>query len=254
MKKDDLDEMLTEALREYVKNTEVQSEEVSKVKFSQRHEKNMEQLFKSVADGTFENFDDDGELENDKNNVVELKNSKHIYIKYAKVAVFILLGLVASLAIAPSMSAWRKEELGLYGDEMDDYAWGLRNDKTEILEAPKKNIDEYVNKFGYLPEGVQVSKVEDNPFYLYIQFEGEDNKNFIFKLTKKINNAIDMEETGFEKCDINDFEIMYVEKSGESTAIWFKNEKEYRLYGDIDWNETIGIISNIKYKEFEEKF
>ena len=58
MKNDNFDEILTEALKEYVKDKERKTEDVPKVEFSKRHEENMKKLFKSVADGTFDDIEE----------------------------------------------------------------------------------------------------------------------------------------------------------------------------------------------------
>ena len=69
MKNDNFDEILTETLKEYVKDKERKTEDVPKVEFSKRHEENMKKLFKSVADGTFDDIEETR---------IELKNKKNI--------------------------------------------------------------------------------------------------------------------------------------------------------------------------------
>lgn len=245
MKNDNFDEILTETLKEYVKDKERKTEDVPKVEFSKRHEENMKKLFKSVADGTFDDIEETR---------IELKNKKNIYIKHVRVAAFILLGLIVSLAIAPTMSAWRKEELGLYGDDMDEYAWGLRNDTTEILEAPRNNVDEYKDLFGYMPEGFEMVKAIKTHFFLYIEFENKNSEKIKFKCTFELNNAIDMTEIYYDRQKFDGFDVKYVEKIDENIAIWFNDGCEYRLYGNFGWDEIEKIISNIKYEEFEKNF
>lgn len=250
MKKDNFEDMLTEALKDYVKTKEAESADVPKVEFSKRHEMNMKKLFKSVADGTFGDFEDTAENSNEEKTKVELKNTRSIYIKPIKVAVFVLLGLVASLAIAPTMSAWRKEELDLYGDDKDEYAWGLRNDKTEILEAPKNEISEYEGIFGYLPEGYKIIKSVDTQIWRYVEFKDENNNSLNIKKRINSNGAIDMDDVESEKRYINNLEITYVEKNDKKIVAWCIDENEYQLYGNIEWDEVEKIISNIKYEEF----
>lgn len=108
MKKEKFDEELKEALREYVKDTE--SEPIEKIKFSKRHEKNMEAIFKSIENGTLGNF----EVANLKDEVkanTEIKSSaRSIHFSYsrlARVAIFVIFALVVSLAVAPGLEAWR---------------------------------------------------------------------------------------------------------------------------------------------------
>ena len=69
MKIDNFDEMLKETLREYVKDTE--SEPTEKIKFSKRHERNMEAIFKSIENGTLGNFDTE---ENDVEEILKVLN------------------------------------------------------------------------------------------------------------------------------------------------------------------------------------
>ena len=244
MKHDNFEDLLTEALKDYVKTTEAESVDVPKVEFSKRHEMKMEKLFKSVADGSF------GDFEKEERTKVGLKNKASIYIKPAKVAVFVLLGLIVSLAIAPTMNAWLKESFDLYGDDKDEYAWVLKNDKTDILEAPKNNLGECVGIFGYLPEGYKITKNSAGQMWAYIEIEDENNQKVEIKKSKKSNGAVDMDESDYEKRKIDNIEITCIEKEDENIAIWCIAENEYQLYGKLEWNEIEKIISNIKYEEF----
>ena len=250
MRQDNFENQLTEALKDYVKTKESESADVPKVEFSKRHEENMKKLFKSVADGTFGDFEDTEDYNLEETSKVGLKNTRSIYIKPLKVAVFVLLGLIVSLAIAPTMSAWRKEELGFYGEDMDEYAWGLRNNKTEILEAPRNNVDEYMEMFGYLPEGFRMVKNMEGQIWRYVEFKDENNNNLNIKKRENSNGAIDMDDVEFEKRYINNIEITYVEKTDKKIAVWCIGENEYQLYGNIEWDEIKKIISNIKYENF----
>lgn len=250
MKQDNFENQLTEALKDYVKTKESESADVPKVEFSKRHEENMKKLFKSVADGTFDDFEDTEDYNLEETSKVGLKNTRSIYIKPLKVAVFVLLGLIVSLAIAPTMSAWRKEELGLYGEDMDEYAWLLRNDITEIHEGSNEKLEEYGNMFGYLPEGFEITKNITSQMWTYIEFEDINNNKLEIKKSQKSNDAVDMDDVEFEKRYINNMEITYVEKTDKKIVTWCIGKNVYQLYGNIEWKEIEKIISNIKYEEF----
>lgn len=249
MKNDKFEDMLTEALREYVKDTEKQSEPVPKVKFSERHEKNMEKLFKSVADGDFGTFDANDDTENQE---IKVFNARRSYIKYVKVAAFILLGLVASLAVAPSMTAWRKEDLDIYAGKTDEYAWGLNNNISERLEKSIKDPEKYMDKFGYLPEGFELKSVTDNTLYLFIEFNNNEKKLTI-KIMKNIETAIDVDDKPYERLYINDKEIYFLDREDENIFIWNEKTNQYRMYFNfnMELNEVLKVIENIKYEDFE---
>ena len=254
MKKENFDEMLKETLREYVKDTE--SEPTEKVKFSKRHERNMEAIFKSIENGTLGNF----EVEEDVENTESDENTKIITInkfnfrRLTKVAIFVILALIVSL-VAPGIEAWRTDDLNLYGENQDEYAWRLPNDISEMLEVDGTSGEEYLEIFGYLPEGAKIEKVVDreSSFYLKFDINGTD---FILRVLEKNNTIIDSESTIKKKIYSDNIKttILCYSKLDVDTYVWNDSQKIYRLYGYIEENEILKIIENINYEKIERFF
>ena len=252
MKKENFDEMLKDALREYVKDTE--SEPTEKIKFSKRHERNMESIFKSIENGTLGNFEvvskDDCENSNVKANAHGISFS---YNRFAKVAIFVISAIVVSLAVAPGIEAWRTDELSLYGENQDEYAWLLPNDITERLEIDVENGEEYLEIFGYLPEGIEIEKIVDSASSLYIKVNSFD-KNVNLRVFENNKPTIDMEFENKRDVFLDDLKIEIYLNNNVETYIWNKNKRMYRLYGDIESTEIIKIIESINYEKVEKFF
>ena len=252
MKKENFDEMLKETLREYVKDTE--SEPTEKVKFSKRHERNMEAIFKSIENGTLGNF----EVEEDVENTESDENTKIITInkfnfrRLTKVAIFVILALIVSL-VAPGIEAWRTDDLNLYGENQDEYAWILPNNITERLEVDNKSGEEYLKIFGYLPEGAKIEKVVDSESSLYLKIKVYE-ENFAFRIIKNDKPILDQENLIKKEINIGNTVVMLYSKDATDTFIWNIDEKTYRLFGKLDEKENLQIIENLNYKEIEKFF
>ena len=158
MKKENFDKQLKETLIEYVKDTE--SEPAEKIKFSKRHERNMEEIFKSIENGTLGNFEvEENVAENKtKNNMLSVFSNRVTFNRVARVTIFVLFALVVSLIVAPGIEAWKTEDLNLYEDERGEYAWVLPNDVSEMLDHKVESGEEYLEIFGWLPEGAEVKR------------------------------------------------------------------------------------------------
>ena len=248
MKQDNFDEMLTEALKEYVKDTEINSEDVPKVKFSERHKRNMEEIFAAVENGTLGNFNlkEDDEV-SDQKDLDKSRSKMYYFYRFSKVAIWILLGLVALLVAAPSMTAWRSEDTEFYGENQDDYAWLLRNNTTEILESNDENSGEYMNLFGYLPEGFEVKNVIYGKDYERIEIKNSVNETIDLKIIKNVNRAVDMEDENEKIIYINEIEVKYTKVENKNVFFWNYNNVEYHLYSEIDFEILCEILKNIKY-------
>ena len=255
MKKEKFDEELKEALREYVKDTE--SEPIEKIKFSKRHEKNMEAIFKSIENGTLGNFEVESNSNDEVKDNAEIKSSARgfcfSYSRLARVAIFVIFALVISLAVAPGLEAWRTDELNLYGENQDDYAWLLPNNITERLEVDGEDTEEYLEIFGYLPEGAKIEKVVDGDETLYVKFNIVNN-NIFFRVHENNKTIIDIEDSMVNKIDLNDKSITCYSKDGVDTYVWVIDKKMYRIYGDIQEQEILRIIEKINYKKIGEIF
>lgn len=248
MRRDDFDEMLTEALKEYVKDTEINSADVPKVKFSERHKRNMEDIFAAVENGTLGNFnlrEDDG-LSKQKD-LNKSRSKMYYFYRFSKVAIWILLGLVALLVVAPSMTAWMSEDTEFYGENQDDYAWLLRNNTTEILESNGENSGEYMNLFGYLPEGFEVKNVIESKDAVHLEVKNDKNEEISLKIIKNVNRALDMEDENYEISYIEGTEIKYLKVGKQNVFIWNYDNSQYTLYSEISFESLHEILKNIKY-------
>lgn len=253
MKKENFDEMLKDALREYVKDTE--SEPTEKIKFSKRHERNMESIFKSIENGTLGNFEvvskDDCENSNVKANAHGISFS---YNRFAKVAIFVISAIVVSLAVAPGIEAWRTDELSLYGENQDEYAWILPNDISGMLEVDNNSGEQYLEIFGYLPEGTELEKVVANTSSLYIKVISV-NGTFNFKVNKSLYNiSTDSENVDKKEILIDNMKVNYYIMDNNRAFLWNNKESLCHLYGNLEYSEMISIIENIDYDKIEKYF
>ena len=249
MKKDNFDDILTEALRDYIKDTEAKAEVVPKVKFSERHERNMEEIFKAVENGTLCNFEDNEVDEySKKNELIEVKFKKYSVTKFTRIVALILLGLLITLAVAPSMTAWRSEDTEFYGENQDDYAWFLKNDTTRLLESNVKNSDEYLEFFGYLPEGFEFKNIKTNKSGKRIVIENASGEEINLRIVNDINRAFDMENENGKIVYKNGVEIKYVKSENKNVFLWNINKNE--LYSEIDFEILYKVLENIKFQNF----
>lgn len=251
MNKDNFDEILTEALRDYIKDTESNAEAVPKVKFSERHEKNMEDIFKAVENGELGDFDDsqnDGTLK--KNDLIEVKFKKYSFTKFTRIAALILLGLLITLAVTPSMTAWRSEDTEFYGENKDDYAWLLRNDTTNVLESSVENSGEYMEMFGYLPEGFEIKEIIELKSGKRIIIKNNRDEEINLKVLKDTNRAVDMRDKNTKIMYINDIEIKYIKSENKNLFFWNDSNTEYELYSEINYEILYKVLENMKFKNF----
>lgn len=236
MKKDNFDEELRNALQEYVQNSNYEITE--KVKFSKKHKAKMNKLFEDVREG---------KRTSDKSHSHQFNVNKFI-----KVAVFILIVLFVTVFVAPNMMAWRKGKLGIYGEKQEEHSWTLPNDTSEILENNPLENEEYINVFGYLPEGYIVDEIRitENSQYIKLKFANDD---LTFKVSKSINQASDTEGMEVENIVIDDKNMIFMKKN-TNIFIWSDNVNGYRLYSELAKEELIKVIENINYDEIENFF
>lgn len=239
MNMNNLDSELKEALREYVKDTKIATNE--KIEFSKEHEDKMKKLF------------DDLEKAAELNETTDNKILSFNVNKFVKVAVFIILALIISMTVAPKMIAWRTEKMGLYGNNQDEYSRVLQSDISESLENKADENDKFIKFFNYLPNECKIIRATSTVVSEYVELEYEENK-FSLKAYKNMNQAVDTESTQGEPVIINGKEIVFLEKDGMSSFIWSMNGRPYRLYGKIVFDEAIKIIENINYEEIEKSF
>lgn len=250
MGKDNFDEILEKTLKEYVKESEAKNVNVPKIRFSKRHEANMEKLFKAVENGNLGDIESNKKDTRSKNIIDFATLKKSNYMKYIKIAVFILIALVTSMAIAPTMRAWRKEDISVYSRSRNNYAWLLKNDKTETIESTNSDYQEYMEAFGYLPDGFEIESVVSDSMNLYIKFKNLEEEEIILKVSHNINNAIDFKENYLKKIEKEKFEILFFEKEILDIFVWEYDEKEYYIYANNKFDEIIKMIENINFEKF----
>lgn len=250
MRKENFEEMLKDALKEYVKDTE--SKPVEKIKFSKRHEKNMEEIFKSIEEGTLGNFEvEENFAENNNTKVESISNRRVIFNRAIKVAIFAVLAIIVSLAVTPGIKAWKTGELKLFGDNQDEYAWVLPSDVSEMLDSEVENDEKYLEIFGWLPEGTKIESVNKNRYNVYITIANNEQKSVLKILDETGKTKADTENVEHEIAIIDSKEVLYTLKKEKHTFIW-KNENDYILYGNFQYDEMLKIIENLNYKKIHE--
>lgn len=250
MGKDNFDEILEKSLKEYVKESEAKTINVPKIRFSKRHEANMEELFKAVENGNFGDIEDNKKDTKSKNIIDFATLKKSNYVKYIKIAVFILIALVTSMAIAPTMKAWRKEDISVYSRSRNNYAWLLKNDKTETMESTNSDYQEYMEAFGYLPEGFEIESVVSDSIARYIKFKNPNEEEIILKINENFNNAVDFKGNYLKKIETSRYEVLFFERESLNIYVWQYNEKDYFIYTKCEFDEIIKMIENINFEKF----
>lgn len=228
--KNNLDEILTNALDEYVNN--VPNEEYEKVEFSEEHKKKMEDLIRSIK---------------------SKEDKKHRMVVLRRVAI-ILLGVVVVIGLfTPRISAWKEKIFEFFIKDKGEYEWvSYGNSEGKNLDTNDDRFyTDMVNSiFGYIPEGYLRTDGELTPRVIKIKFE-ENSTYFELKIYKNANSGIDKENTQEKIIELNDFEVEYNSKYDIDTYTWNKEEYVYYLRGNLNEEEMIKIIKNIKYGEIK---
>lgn len=139
------------------------------------------------------------------------------------------------------------------GEHQDEYAWILPNDITERLEIDGKNTEEYLEIFGYLPEGAEIENVIDSAYGLYLKVIITE-KYMNLRIYSNNKPTIDFKHLTAQKINLDGTEIERYSNENVDTYIWTNTEKMYRLYGDVDKTEMIKIIENMNYEKIEKFF
>lgn len=191
--------------------------ECEPVEFSQRHQKEMEKLFKQM----------------------EERRPAFFYVKRIA-AVFVILVLLTVTSVM-GVDAWRAKFLNFFTKPSQT--------NTEVRygeEASKggKHFDEMVT-LNYVPEGMRITEERKGKRDVALLFsKGEEF--FKLRVSKTVSvSYIDTEDKEIGKVSVNGVDAYLRTANGEHVIKWTFDEKAYTLSGNLDKETLLKIAENI---------
>lgn len=220
--------MIEEAAMMYLKTEKVSK--TKNVKFSEVHEQKMKKLFRKVK------------------NEERIKNINKVT---KKVAVILVCTLAITCGLITSVKAWRKEIVKFIMKNNDDNYMSIKfgeeqEESGDVEETNQYKTDEI--HFMYLPDGFEVSESDSNQLSQSVFFRNS-NDNYIVILReyiKKFSKEADIEKTCSEKIKMKDKEIFKIVKEERTSFVWYGEKYAYEVYSNLEDNEILKIIKNIK--------
>lgn len=189
--------------------------------FSERHEKQMAELFASVSP--------------------QEKKRRHPAIKVLLMAaVLLIVSAVATVAFNPKV-------LNFFTKSTETNT-EIRHEEIGIAEADKVE-GTYTTEdltLGYVPKGMQFVSNERDDKQVTLKFQEED-KFFMLRVWKKdMVYNLDNQQSSMEKILINNKEGFMQEREGNFSVKWYSEEYTYALLGNLEKDEMIKIAENIQ--------
>jgi len=196
---------------------------LDKIEFSKEHQLKMKKLFRKEY------------------NKLRLRKIAS-YSKYA-IACILVLAIIVLVPIF-SVKAWRIKFLNFIID--------VKQTHTEIkFSDDVKTGDTYQSEeisFGYIPAGSKMEKSDRVGSYIYIKFKANEQYFTFSRYDINAAMSIDTENATVKKITINNREALYSSNSNINILVWHDDNYSYNLSGNIDENEIIKIVENIKIK------
>lgn len=195
--------------------------------FSERHEKNMEEIFKA----------EEGK-----------ENKNNFFVAFKKVAV-IALAIIGcafvSLKVVPTVYAYVE-------------TWMVENNEDRIIFRDKDNVeyDEVADlrfELLYVPEGYEVVKEierESGDIIIIYQNDADEKLRFEYGKAKGKQISIDIENTT-EKVVVVDGAQYYVFSGYDDFTLIVWKQEGYLLdiYGKLDGDEMLNIVASVEAVE-----
>lgn len=187
-------------------------------KFSEKHKKDMENLFRRQR----------------KNNFY---NSLKTYGKRLAL-IFILVIAISTITVA-SVSAWRIKVMNFILERTQEDT-NIIIDKDELTFYENNELS-----LNYVPEGFVLEKSEYRGEHMYLEFKS-NNEYYNFR-TMNIGDSlsIDTENAYLKEFTIGGRTALYSENDNISILIWYDEELMYCLTGNLNENEFIKIAGNM---------
>lgn len=170
------------------------------------------------------------------------------YNNYFKKGVAILLIAFIGVGVLTfSVEAYRIKFLNFILEYTDKYTEIRYNENINKVKEDKENSTEEPGiKLYYIPQNFVLKRKVINGTSIYIEFEN-NKENFVISARGQEGIAhIDTENAEVENLNINNNHYMIVEKNGRISVHWTMNNMMYMLSGNIEKEEIINIIKNLK--------
>lgn len=164
--------------------------------------------------------------------------------KYLQVAVCLVLALSVSAFTVNQVEAFRLPFMRFFSEIKDKSTkFGIQGENNFNLT---KNYQQFEPQ--YIPDGFCAVLVDEGTGYFSIKYanELEDNIYYFYYFDKNRAREIDTEEVGVQKIQIEDNEAFIIEKNGELRLWVYKNEQQFYLCGQINFNDACEVMKSIK--------
>lgn len=162
--------------------------------------------------------------------------------KYSQRAAVIILifGVLSGIAVF-SVQAWRVKFL--------NFIMEITHTDTTINFDENSKGDTFSNEdvtLGYVPEGFKLEKSESRGNGLFLVFTNND-KDFRLKINSVSGSlSIDTENADIQKLKINGMDALYSSNNNINIIVWQNDELTYSLSSNLDKDEIIRIVENVK--------
>ena len=163
-----------------------------------------------------------------------------VYRSVAKVAVILLIVLVGGIFTIINVEAVRAPFI--------NWLINIQETHTSIQFIPDSSKKADL-EFGYLPEGFQVTSVEETSSSTIYYLESESGDQIlVMQNDLSTGMSIDTEGATVEKFELSGlYPAMSVEKDGLVQLIWTNNSACFMIEGEISVDDIIKIAEFIKY-------
>lgn len=201
----------------------VQIAEEQKIEFSAEHNKRIKSLLKKEKTKRL------------------IKKSNKIIMKIAIVLIAITLGMTFCV------EANRIKFLNFVLEYTNKYTEiNYNDDISDNNQISEEETQEKGFRLKYIPENFMLKRKNVTNSSIYMEFE-KDDKNFIISVYEKSGSTrIDTENAEVTTIDISGRKCMFIKKNSTIRVHWSNDNMVYFMAGNIDEQEIINIIKNIK--------
>jgi len=186
--------------------------------FSERHEKQMEALFKHIR----------------------YTNRRNAFWYIRQCVCIILISLTVLSISVFSVKAWRIRFLNFVMD-MDKPNTDYKYDDGSYISLVNNRI-----KLEYIPKNYIMVKSITDDSDVFLKFE--NGKEYFTVTVESIDgiSSIDTENAEIERLTINNNDAVYTYNQNINTLVWGDSCYSYTIIGNINRNEIVKIAENIK--------
>lgn len=214
-----LEYLIEEAVLEVIERLDEQLdyENINEMSFSEYHRKKMKKLLKK---------------EKGCKNIILLNQLAK------KVAIVLIIFIIASFVFVFNVEAWRARFLNYIIEKTDSYIefdFNLEN----IYSNEKVSLQ-------YVP--MDFEKIKENLFddIMMLKFARDEKYFSLYISSSEGKMQVDTENAEIENIEYNNKEILAISKSDKISLVWQDEYYSYVLYGNIEKEELLKIAYNTK--------